>query len=135
MLEFYYNFLRKVFDSKKVEEIEMDTDSLDLTVSGEILEDVMFPKIEMSGTDYDLNIASIISPRSQQENSSPLLAATHTRNTTRENRVSSEKKLDVPKCFVFAAKRIVAIFEIAENTKAAAKDSIKELWKNTVMDQ
>ena len=37
MLKLCYNFLRKIFDSKKVEEIEMDTDSLDLAVSGEIL--------------------------------------------------------------------------------------------------
>ena len=75
----------------------------------------------MSGTDYDLKIASMISPRSQQKNSFPVLAATYTRNTTRENRVSSEKKLDVPKSCVFAAKRIVAIIEIAKKYKSSSK--------------
>ena len=89
----------------------------------------------MSGTDYDLKIESMTSPRSQLKISSPQLAATHTRNTTSENLVSSEKIFVVPKHCAFAAKRNVAMIEIAKNTKAAAKDSIKEPWKNVVKDQ
>ena len=44
MLELYYNFFKKVCDTDKYEELEMDTDSLYLALSEENLEDVILPK-------------------------------------------------------------------------------------------
>ena len=44
MLELYYNFFRKFCDTDKYEELEMDTDSLYLALSEELLEDVILPE-------------------------------------------------------------------------------------------
>ena len=44
MLDFYYNFFKKVCDTDKYEELEMDTDSLYLALSEENLEDFILPK-------------------------------------------------------------------------------------------
>ena len=44
MLELYYNFFKKFCDTDKYEELEMDTDSLYLTLSEEYFEDVNLPK-------------------------------------------------------------------------------------------
>ena len=44
MLELYYNFFKNFSDTDKYEELEMDTDSLYLALSEEILEDVFVPE-------------------------------------------------------------------------------------------
>ena len=44
MLELYYNLFKKFCDTKKYEELEMDTDSLYLALSEENLEDNIFPE-------------------------------------------------------------------------------------------
>ena len=44
MLELYYNFFKQFCDTDKYEELEMDTDSLYLTLSEEILADVIVPE-------------------------------------------------------------------------------------------
>ena len=44
MLEIYYNFFKKLCDTDKYEELEMDTDSLYLALSEKILEDVILPE-------------------------------------------------------------------------------------------
>ena len=44
MLELYYNFFKKFCDTDKYEELDMDTDSLYLALSEEILEDVILPE-------------------------------------------------------------------------------------------
>ena len=44
VLELFYNFLKKFCDTKKYEELEMDTDSLYSTLSEENLEDVILPE-------------------------------------------------------------------------------------------
>ena len=41
MFELYYNFLKKLCDIDKYEELEIDTDSLYLALSKENLEDVI----------------------------------------------------------------------------------------------
>ena len=43
ILELYYSFFKKFCDTDKYEELEMDTDSLYLTLSEENLEDVFLP--------------------------------------------------------------------------------------------
>ena len=43
MLELYYNFSKKFCDTDKYEELQMDTDSLYLTLSEENSEDVLLP--------------------------------------------------------------------------------------------
>ena len=44
LLELYYNFFKKFYDTDKYEELEMDTDSLYLTLSEENWEDVIVPE-------------------------------------------------------------------------------------------
>ena len=44
MLELYHNFFKKFCGTDKYEELEMDTNSLYLALSEEILEDVILPK-------------------------------------------------------------------------------------------
>ena len=44
MLELYYNLFIKFCDTDKYEELKMDTDSLYIALSNEILEDVVLPK-------------------------------------------------------------------------------------------
>ena len=44
MLEFYYSFFQKFCDTEKYEELEMDTDSLYLSLSEENSEDVILPE-------------------------------------------------------------------------------------------
>ena len=44
MLELYYNFFKKFCDTDNYEELEMDTDSLYLALSGENLEHVIIPE-------------------------------------------------------------------------------------------
>ena len=44
MLELSYNFFKKFCDTKKYEELEMDTDSLFLALSEENIEDIIFPE-------------------------------------------------------------------------------------------
>ena len=44
MLELYYNFFRKFCKTEKYEELEMDTDSLYLALSGENLDDILLPE-------------------------------------------------------------------------------------------
>ena len=44
MLELYYNFFKKFCDTDKYQELEMDSNSLHLVLSEEILEDVILPK-------------------------------------------------------------------------------------------
>ena len=44
MLELYYNFFKKLCDTDKYEELEMDTDSLYLALSEENFEDVILPE-------------------------------------------------------------------------------------------
>ena len=41
---FFYNFFKKFCDTEKCEELEMNTDSLFLALSGENLEDIMLPE-------------------------------------------------------------------------------------------
>ena len=44
MLELYYSFFKKFFDTEKYEELEMDTDSIYLALSEENLEDIILPE-------------------------------------------------------------------------------------------
>ena len=44
MLELYYTFFKKICDTDKYEELEMDTDFLYLAITAENLEDVILPE-------------------------------------------------------------------------------------------
>ena len=44
MLELYYKFFKKLCDTDKYEDLEMDTDSLHLALSEENLEDIILPR-------------------------------------------------------------------------------------------
>ena len=63
------------------------------------------------------------------------LAVIPTRSMIRASRVSSNKSLDMQKCFVSVAKLIVALINRLTSTMSAAKDSIKKHSKIVAMDQ
>ena len=104
MLEFYYNFSKKICDTDKYEELEMDTDSLYLTLSEENLEDVILPEKRAEwdqlrskdGSDnFTANATDIFFTRT--------CCNVHKKHDKRESRVSSKKNLDVQKCCACAA--------------------------------
>ena len=126
MLELYYNFFKKFCDTDKYEEFEMDTHSLYLALSDEILKHVILPERRAEwdhlpskdcSDNFTANAADIFSPE---------LAVMSTRNIIRESRVSSKKSLDVQKCYASVAKHIVVMINRLISTSIAAKDSIKE---------
>ena len=86
----------------------------------------------MNGINYVRKTAGKVSPQKQQTISSAELAATHTRSTVREIRVSSKKSLDVQKCCVCAEKRIVAMILVAMSKKDLL--STKKFTETTLED-
>ena len=52
MLELYYKFFKKIWDTDKYEELEEDTNCVYLALSEESLEDVLLPKSELNGTTF-----------------------------------------------------------------------------------
>ena len=122
----YYDFFKKFCDTDKYEELEMNTDSLYLALSGEN---------ELNGTSYVLKIPLITLLRMQPSFFSPKLAVMSTRNMIRESRVSSKKSLDVQKVCACVAKHMVVMINRLTRTSLAAKDSLKDHWKAVAMDQ
>ena len=55
MLKFYYNFFKRFCAANLFDKLELDTNSLCLTLSGEKLESSSFQKKEMRGIDYVLS--------------------------------------------------------------------------------
>ena len=46
MLEFYYGFLNRYFDTRDFELIQMDRDSNYMAISAESLEDIVWPELK-----------------------------------------------------------------------------------------
>ena len=133
MLELYYNFFKKLCDTDKYEELEMDTDSLYLALSEENLEDAILPEKRAEWNQLRSKDCTDKFTTNATDNFSPELAVMSTRNMIRESRVSSRKSLDVQKCCVFVAKHIAIMISVLTSTNLAAKDSIKEYWKSVAV--
>ena len=134
MLELYYIFFKKFCDTDKYEELEMDTDSLYLALSEEILEEVILPENELNGTSYVVKIALIISLPMQRTVFFPELVIMPTRNMIMENWDYFKKNSGVRKCCACAAKHIVVMINRVTTTNSVARESTKELWKTVEMD-
>ena len=122
MLELYYKFFKKFCDIDKYEELEMDTDSLYLALSKEILEDVILP--EKRG-EWDKSRSKDCTDNftaNATDNFSPELVVIPTRKMIIKSRASSEKNLDVQKCCVSVPKQIVVMISKLRSTSLAAKD-------------
>ena len=133
MLELYYNFFKKICDTDKYEELEMDTDSLYLALSEEILEDVILPKKRAEWDqlrsrdctdDFTANAIDNFFPRT--------CCNVHKKHDKREPGLSKEE-LIVQKCCVSVGKHVVVMISKLTSTSLAAKDSIKEHWKSVAM--
>ena len=127
MLELYYIFFKKFCDTDKYEELEMDTDSLYLSLSDENLEDVIFTKKraewnELRSKDYTDNFTV-----NATDNFPPELAVMPTRNMIRESWDYLKKNLDMQKLCACVAKSIVATIKRVTSTNSVARDSKKEL--------
>ena len=135
MLELYYNSFKKIRDTEKCEELEMDTDSLYLARSEENLEDNIHPdKQETNGKQYVREIAQIASQRMQQATSSQQHVVLLTRSMIRDSRDCLKKNSGVPKGCACVEKLIVATIERVTRTNSVARDYIKELWKTVELD-
>ena len=121
MLEFHYNFLKRFCDAEKFKELELDTDSLYLALSGENLEDAILPEKQDDWNEMRSEIAQTFSLPTQQTISFPECVATYTRNTIRANQASLRKNSDVKKCCVYEVKRIFAMIGRVTSTNLAAK--------------
>ena len=132
MLELYYNFFRKFCDTKKFEELEMDSDSLYLALSEEILEDIILPEKRNEWeairsrdcTDsFTTNATGNVSPRR--------CCSAHKKHDKGEPGLL-KKSSGVAKCCACVAKYIVATIERVTSTNSIARDSIKNnsgrLW-------
>ena len=134
MLELYYNFFKKICDTDKYEELEMDTDSLYLALSEENLEDAILPEKRAKWNQLRSKDCTDNFTANATDNFSPRTCCNfHKKHDKRENRVSSKKSLDVQKSCVFVAKHIVVMISELTSTSLAAKDSIKENWKSVAM--
>ena len=133
MLELYYNFFKNFCDTDKYVELEMDTDSLYLALSQEILENVILPEKRAEWDQLRSEDCIDYFTANATDNFSPELVVMPTRNKIRYSRASSKKNLDVQKCCVSVAKHIVVMISILTSTNLAAKDSIKEHSKNVAM--
>ena len=111
----------------------MDTDSLYLALSEESLEDVILPGKRAEWSQLGSKDCTDNFTANATDNFSPELAVMSARNMIRENRVSSKKSLDVQKCCVSVAKRVVVMISVLTSTRSAAKDSIKKHWKSVAM--
>ena len=122
----YYNFFKKFCDTDEYEELEMDTDSHYLALSGEN---------ELTGTSYVLKIPLICLLRMQPAIFSPELAVMSTRNMIRESRVSSKKSLDVQKCCACVRQTYGCYDKQTNKNKFSSKGHTKKHWKTVAMDQ
>ena len=127
MLELYYNFFKKLCDTDKYEELEMDPDSLYLTLSEKNLEHVILPEKRPEWNQLRSNDCPDNFTANATDNFSPELALMPTRNMIRDSRDYLKKSLDVQKCCARVAKPIVATIERVTSTNSVARDSIKEL--------
>ena len=121
MLELYYNFFKKLCDTDKYEELEMDTDSLYLDLSEENLQDVILPEKRAEWNqlrskdctdDFTANATVNFFPRT--------CCNIHKKHDKRESQVSSKKTLGVQKCCVSVAKHIVVMIKRLTSTSLAA---------------
>ena len=131
-MELYYNFFKKFLDIDKYEELEMDTDSLYLTLSEKILEDVILPKKRAEWDNLRSKDCTDNFTPNATDNFFPEFVVIPTRNMIRESRVSSKKKSDVQKCCVPVAKHIVVMVGKLTSTSLAATGSTKNiggLWR------
>ena len=117
----------KFCDTDKYAEIELDTDSLELALSEENLEDVILPKKRAEWDQLRSKDCTDNFTANATDNFSPELAVMPTRKMIKENRDYLEKSLDVQKCCTCVAKPIVATIERVTSTSSLARDSIKEL--------
>ena len=84
MLQLYYNFVKNFGDTDKYGELEMDTDSLYLALSEEILEDVILPKKRAEWDQLHSKDCTDNFYANATDNFSPELAVMLTENITRE---------------------------------------------------
>ena len=133
MLEIYYSFFRKVCGNEKYEELEMDTDSLYLSLSKRTCKILFSKGEEMNGKQYVCEIVQIASLRMQRATSSQEHVVLLTRIMIRESRDCLKENSGVPKCCVCEAKSIVAAIERVTSTNSVARDSIIKLWKAVEM--
>ena len=118
MLELYYNFFDKFCDISKLEELEMDSDSLCLALAEEELDDFILPSkraewIERRSKDCRDDFRA-----DAKNNFFPVLAAL---NMTRENQDCSRRSSDAPKCNACVVKPIAVTIVKVKSISLAVK--------------
>ena len=133
MLELYCNFFKKLSDTEKYEELEMDTDSLYSALSEKNLEEIILPEKRNEGQAIRSRDFTDSFTANATDNFSPELAVMPKGNMIRESRDYLKKNSGVPKCCACVAKPTVATIERVTSINSVARDSIRELWKTVEM--
>ena len=121
MLELYYNFFERFCDVNKFEELEMDTDSLYLSLSEKELYNCIWEESKLEWELMRTEVSKMISQLMQQPTSFLEPAAQNITDMTNESLVFSKRSFVVPKCCVYALKPIVGMTPIPTNTNSAGK--------------
>ena len=100
MLELYYSFFDKFCDVNNFEELNMDTESLCLSLAEENLGECNLlskraERIEKQSKDCRDDFRAY----AKKKHFSPILDALYIRNMTRENQDCSKRSSDAPKCY------------------------------------
>ena len=111
MPELYYNFFDKFCDVQKFEELEMDTNSLYLTLAHENLYECIKPEMRSIWNQMRSNDCTDFFTLIVQVNFFQEFVAINIQNMTSVSLDYSRRSSDVLKCYVYVAKRIVAIIQ------------------------
>ena len=122
MLELYYNFFDKFCDVNKFEELEMDTDSLFLALAEENLHDCIRPEKKGDWEKLREKDCRDSFRADSETNFFHEHAVAFTRSKVNESLVCSKKNLGVRRCYVYAARLIVAMKTNQTRISLAAKD-------------
>ena len=124
MLKLYFNFFTKFCVVSKFEALEVDTDSLDLSLAETEPEYLFGRDGKYSENDCVRNIAVTVSLLRHPELCSFECAVTNTKNITSESLGSSKKSSGLQRCYASVARRTAGMMFHRTRLKSVAKSSM-----------
>ena len=134
MLELYYNFFTRFCDVNKFEELEMDTDSLYLTLAEKELEDCIRPEMRAEWQSLRSNDCVDSFTADAVANFFPKTCCVKQNSMIRESLAYLKKISDVRRCYVYAVRHTAAMTSPLINLNLAVKVSTKVYWNRAGTD-
>ena len=128
MLELYYNFFTRFCDVNTFEELEVDTDSLNLALAKKELEDYIWSKMRAQWQRLRSNDCVDNLTADAVANFFPEHVVKKTNNMIGERLASSKKNSDIRKCCVCVVRHTVAMTSPLMNLNLAVKVTTKAYW-------